>query len=121
MWRVVLVGIALLLMAACGDTTPGAPAVTGGKTLVLVGEPTFTNTSGLVIAAGRVKNEAPRPYTAFIVVTLFDEAGKIVGTCNGAVNDVPPGEEVTYQAVSAGQVTAPWTRVEAKIQTPIAR
>lgn len=117
MWRLLLLGAVLILQTACGD----AGGVSRGRNLVIVGEPTVTKTGNLVMVAGRVKNEAERPYTAFVVVTLFDEAGKIVGTCNGAINDVPPGEEVTYQAISAGEVTGTWTRVEAKISTPMAR
>jgi hypothetical protein len=104
-------------LAACGDgATPAGP-----PPLVLVGDPTVTKTGTLVTVAGRVKNQAQRPYTAFVVVTLFGADGAVVGVCNGAVNDVPPGEEVTYQAVSAGAVTAPWARVEARVQNAMPR
>lgn len=118
-----LLGCLLVLVWAMAQppVTASVPASTKG--LTVTGEPLVTrpgNNTTLVVA-GRVKNEAQRPYSGQVTVTLFGADGKIVGTADGAVNDVPAGDEVTYQAVGLVPLEAAWTRVEPKVTLQIPR
>lgn len=83
-----------------------------------MGEPRVVSDPNLFRVDGRVKNNADKPYTGFVKVTLFDEGGKIVGVYTGAVNSVPPGEEVTYTAVGTDKPES-WAKVEARIDSQV--
>ena len=115
--RGLVAGAALVALAGCGD---GGQAGEATAPLVTVGEPQITPLPSGHRVTGRVKNQAKRPYSGTVEVTLFDEAGKIVSSYYGAVDDVAPGDEATYTAVGPA-APASWVRVEAKVQTATPR
>jgi len=109
-----LLVLTVVTAGGCGDTVPV-------RSLVPVGEPRVQRQAGAVLVDGRVRNEHPsRAYSGQVTVTLFDEGGKTVGVFVGAINDVPPGEEATYVAVS-GDAPQAWSRVEARVSALLPR
>lgn len=111
--RILLLSAALAALVSLAACASGA----GGSTqaLVPVGEPLVTPGDTITKADGRVKNTGKDTMTGLVTVTLFDDAGKIVAVCTGAVNHVPPGEEVTYTAT--GDKATGWSRAEVKVST----
>jgi hypothetical protein len=107
---VLVVGLlGLALLTGCGG------AAGGGGRLAPEGEPQVSqDVGGGITVVGEVRNDAARPYTGTLQVSLKDATGRIVGSAVGAVNDVPPGGTMPYTAI--GQTpTGAWERVEVAI------
>lgn len=89
-------------------------AVPSGTGLQIVGQPRVTKTAIGLRVNGRVANGSSSPATGFVTVTLFDDAGNIVGVYSGAVDKVAPNDEVTYTAIGSDMPES-WAAAEAKI------
>jgi hypothetical protein len=109
---VAALAVVVWLVAKTTSTLPGASTTA----LQLVGEPQRSTGTGPLIMDGRIKNTGPKAATGVITVTLFGGDGKIATVCTGSVNEVAPGEEVTYSALCRDERAA-WTKAEAKIAT----
>jgi hypothetical protein len=107
--RYLVISLSVVALVACD--AGGSAARTG---LEVVGEPRITQGVAFYRADGRVENTATRPCSGAVKVTLFDHAARIVGVYSGAVNDVQPGDEVTYTAIGTDKPEK-WSKVEAKI------
>lgn len=53
---------------------------------------------------GEATNNDTVEHTAFLKATFYDESGKIVGTADGVVNQLAPGDTKTFTLVSANAV-----------------
>jgi hypothetical protein len=53
---------------------------------------------------GEATNNDTVEHTAFLKATFYDEVGKIVGTADGAVNQLAPGDTKTFTLVSANTI-----------------
>jgi hypothetical protein len=49
---------------------------------------------------GEVENQSRRRKTLVVKATFFSDAGKIVGVANGVVNELDPGETITFTLTS---------------------
>ncbi|MDQ0188275.1 hypothetical protein JI721_15145 [Alicyclobacillus cycloheptanicus] len=54
---------------------------------------------------GLATNNSTQTHSFFIVVSFFDANGKLLGVANGAVNDIEPGQSITWQALANGDYT----------------
>lgn len=107
---------------APGRAGPPVAASTpaGARVLVFSGEPRVVPEGRSLWVQGRVKNTSTtRAYTGNIGVTFFDAEGKIVAHAIGTVSRLPPGEEITYRALTQEMPTS-WARLEEKITTELA-
>lgn len=53
---------------------------------------------------GEATNNDTVEHTAFLKATFYDESGKIVGTANGVVNQLAPGETKTFTLMSVNTI-----------------
>ncbi|MBX5436949.1 MAG: hypothetical protein IRZ33_07005 [Alicyclobacillaceae bacterium] len=83
--------------AGSGGSTPPASTQTGI---------TFTNLvcrdDGLGDAEvdGIAVNHDKVEHTALLIVSFFDQSGKLIGTGNGAINNLGAGQSVAFQTIS---------------------
>jgi hypothetical protein len=121
-WVLLLVLGAFVWLLVSLSGRPAGPATVGATRapapaagLELVGEPSvLTKQYGLRDAVGRVRNTDTEPRSGFVNVTLFDAEGKIIGTANGAVPNLQPGEEATYSG-AIGTAVPEVARIEARV------
>lgn len=93
---------------ACTTATPS------GSGLQIVGQPRVGKSALGITADGRVANASDQPHSGLVTVTLFDDAGNIVGVYRGAVNAVAANDEVTYTAIGLDMPES-WAVAEAKV------
>lgn len=61
---------------------------------------------GMTMVYGDVKNNDTKAHTFTVKVTFYDNAGKIVGTASGAVNDLNGGETKLFAAIGTDDISS---------------
>ena len=85
------------------------------STIGLEGEPRAHITSGNnVVVEGRATNHDKFQHDVFLTATLFDAAGKSVGTASGKLEDLPAGHGDQYQ-LSGAVTSTTWARVSVAV------
>ncbi|MCL6547923.1 MAG: FxLYD domain-containing protein [Alicyclobacillus sp.] len=49
---------------------------------------------------GIATNHDKTKHSAFLIVSFFDSNGKLLGTGNGAIDSLEPGQDIAFQTLS---------------------
>lgn len=81
---------------------------------------------GMTMVYGEVKNNDTKAHSFTVKVTFYDDAGKIIGTASGAVNDLNGGETKLFSAIGTDDISSATsqkvqvdTTVSTKDNTPL--
>ena len=93
------------------SATPSTAATTASSNKLLQDKSfrlesiTFSSDFGMAQAITRLTNTSNRSKSAFMTITIFDEAGKkVLSTLQGVVNGVGAGQTVTVTFLSSGDL-----------------
>ena len=98
---------ALTAAAAPSAATPSSPppsALSRPPAKITVDNYAVVPTGYGTEVQGEATNDDTVEHSAFLKATFYDESGKIVGTADGAVSQLAPGETKTFSLVSANAV-----------------
>lgn len=75
------------------------------STLIEFSNFTMKESSGYTTFEGEVKNNDVKDHSALIKVSFYDSSKKLLGTADGSVRDLGPGETKTFSAMASEDYT----------------
>jgi hypothetical protein len=101
---VLAAGTAAAASAAAMSSAPRPSPLSGSSAKIVVGNYGVAPTSYGTEVQGEATNNDTVEHSAALKATFYDENGRIVGTADGVVSQLAPGDTKTFSLVSANAV-----------------
>ncbi|MET3726835.1 hypothetical protein ABID52_000416 [Fictibacillus halophilus] len=77
-----------------------SPTNTNAESKISFDKIVYQNDYGLTTVSGETTNHDNKSHSYSFIVTFYNQNRNIVGTANGVVNNIEPGQTKTFEAIS---------------------